>query len=132
VRPAVEEDGYADQVIWGRDYPHDEGTYKYPESEDEESQTKHYLRWAFAGIPLETATKMLSDTAIHRLRLQPRGPRPADSQDRRPARATSMATSCTSKATLRNWMSLLSETVPADSAGPGTWCVIGLLAGVAS
>ena len=64
VREAIE-DGYADQVIWGRDYPHGEGTYKYPESDGEESQTKHYLRWAFAGCPLEIATKMLSDTAIH-------------------------------------------------------------------
>jgi predicted TIM-barrel fold metal-dependent hydrolase len=59
------EDGYADQVLWGRDYPHGEGTYKYPESEDEESQTKHYLRWAFAGCPLDIATSMLSGTGIH-------------------------------------------------------------------
>jgi predicted TIM-barrel fold metal-dependent hydrolase len=58
-------DGYADHVIWGRDYPHGEGTYKYPESDDEDSQTKHYLRWAFAGCPLDIATKMLSDTGIH-------------------------------------------------------------------
>lgn len=58
-------DGYADQVLWGRDYPHGEGTYKYPESEDEESQTKHYLRWAFAGCPLDVATNMLSETGIH-------------------------------------------------------------------
>jgi len=64
IREAIE-DGYADQVLWGRDYPHGEGTYKYPESEDEESQTRHYLRWAFAGVPVDTATKMLSTTAIH-------------------------------------------------------------------
>jgi predicted TIM-barrel fold metal-dependent hydrolase len=64
VREAIE-DGFADHVIWGRDYPHGEGTYKYPESDDEESQTRHYLRWAFEGTPLETATKMLSETGIH-------------------------------------------------------------------
>jgi predicted TIM-barrel fold metal-dependent hydrolase len=64
VREAIR-DGYAEQVIWGRDYPHGEGTYKYPESEDEESQTRHYLRWAFAGCPLDVATNMLSETAIH-------------------------------------------------------------------
>jgi hypothetical protein len=58
-------DGYADQVLWGRDYPHGEGTYKYPESADEESQTKHYLRWTFAGCPLDIATNMLSETGIH-------------------------------------------------------------------
>ena len=57
-------DGYADRVIWGRDYPHGEGTYKYPESDDEESQTRRYLRWAFAGSPLEVAQDMLSETAI--------------------------------------------------------------------
>ena len=57
-------DGYADRVIWGRDYPHGEGTYKYPESDDEESQTRRYLRWAFAGCPLEVAQDMLSETAI--------------------------------------------------------------------
>jgi len=64
VHEAIEE-GYADQVIWGRDYPHGEGTYKYPESPDEESQTRHYLRWSFAGVPLEMAEKMLSETGIY-------------------------------------------------------------------
>jgi hypothetical protein len=64
VREAIE-DGFADHVIWGRDYPHGEGTYKYPEVEGEESQTKHYLRWAFAGTPLDIATDMLSNTGIH-------------------------------------------------------------------
>jgi len=58
-------EGYADQVIWGRDYPHGEGTYKFPESEGEESQTRHYLRWAFAGVPLEEARKMLSESGIY-------------------------------------------------------------------
>jgi predicted TIM-barrel fold metal-dependent hydrolase len=56
--------GYASQVIWGSDYPHGEGTYKYPEYEGEESQTRHYLRWAFADCPLETAQVMLSENAI--------------------------------------------------------------------
>ncbi|HVC13992.1 MAG TPA: amidohydrolase family protein [Acidimicrobiales bacterium] len=64
VHEAIEED-YVDQVIWGRDYPHGEGTYKYPETASEESQTKHYLRWAFQGVPAEVAVKMLSATGIY-------------------------------------------------------------------
>ena len=59
------EDGYDDQVIWGRDYPHGEGTYKYPEADGEESTSRHYLRWAFQGVPLDVATKMLSENAIY-------------------------------------------------------------------
>jgi len=63
VHEAIEE-GYVDQVIWGRDYPHGEGTYKYPESPGEDSNTKHYLRWSFQGVPLEVAEKMLCETGI--------------------------------------------------------------------
>lgn len=58
------EGGYADHVIWGRDYPHGEGTYKFPESPDEESTTRHYLRWAFEGVDPAIATQILTDNGI--------------------------------------------------------------------
>jgi predicted TIM-barrel fold metal-dependent hydrolase len=57
-------DGYADQMLWGRDYPHGEGTYKYPESDAEGSLTRDYLRWAFSGSSALVAEGMLSDTPI--------------------------------------------------------------------
>jgi predicted TIM-barrel fold metal-dependent hydrolase len=57
-------DGYADQVLWGRDYPHGEGTYKYPERPDEQSLTRYYLRWAFSGCPAQIAENMLANTPI--------------------------------------------------------------------
>ena len=58
------EDGFADNMLWGRDYPHGEGTYKYPESEDEESLTAYYLRWAFGGIDTADARRILSEGAV--------------------------------------------------------------------
>jgi predicted TIM-barrel fold metal-dependent hydrolase len=57
-------EGYADRVLWGSDYPHGEGTYKYPESDDEPSMTRQCIRWAFAGCPQDTATAMLGETAV--------------------------------------------------------------------
>ncbi len=58
------EDGFADNMLWGRDYPHGEGTYKYPESEDEESLTAYYLRWAFGGLDTADARRILSEGAV--------------------------------------------------------------------
>jgi predicted TIM-barrel fold metal-dependent hydrolase len=57
-------DGYADRMLWGRDYPHGEGTYKYPENDTESSLTRDYLRWAFAGTSPHVAEAILSTTPI--------------------------------------------------------------------
>jgi len=57
-------EGYADQIIWGSDYPHGEGTYKYPERENEPSMTRQHQRWAFANCPPEVTRAMLGETAI--------------------------------------------------------------------
>jgi predicted TIM-barrel fold metal-dependent hydrolase len=62
VHEAIDE-GYSDNLMWGRDYPHGEGTYKFPESEDEVPMTHHYLHWAFAGVPVDTTRQILSETA---------------------------------------------------------------------
>jgi predicted TIM-barrel fold metal-dependent hydrolase len=70
VRQAIDE-GFADNMLWGRDYPHGEGTYKFPESDDEESLTKYYLRWAFGGVDVADARKILSGGAIRAYNLDP-------------------------------------------------------------
>ena len=56
-------DGYADNVMWGSDYPHSEGTYQYVDP-SEENPTRLALRYTFAGIDPETTRAMLGDTAI--------------------------------------------------------------------
>lgn len=54
-------DGYADQIMWGSDYPHAEGTYQF--DPDGENSTRLALRYTFAAIDDETRTKMLGTTA---------------------------------------------------------------------
>src|SRR5256885_9319290 len=46
-------EGYADNVMWGSDYPHPEGSWKFPETDDEESTTRQHLRHTFAALPSE-------------------------------------------------------------------------------
>ncbi len=57
-------DGYVANVLWGRDYPHGEGTYKYPEHDGEESMNRQCLRWAFADSKPGDVRAMLSDNGI--------------------------------------------------------------------
>jgi predicted TIM-barrel fold metal-dependent hydrolase len=57
-------EGYESNVVWGSDYPHGEGTYKYPEYAGEESMTRQCLRWAFADCPPEATRAMLQDNGI--------------------------------------------------------------------
>jgi hypothetical protein len=63
VKEALDE-GYASRVIWGRDYPHGEGTYRYPEAPGEESMTRASIRWAFAGCPADEARAMLGENGV--------------------------------------------------------------------
>jgi predicted TIM-barrel fold metal-dependent hydrolase len=63
------EDGYVSNVIWGSDYPHGEGTFKYPEHDDEPSMTRQYLRWAFAQCPQGDITAMVGENGIRAYRL---------------------------------------------------------------
>jgi predicted TIM-barrel fold metal-dependent hydrolase len=48
-------DGSAGNVVWGRDYPHLEGTWPY---------TKYSVRFAMEGIPDDAVRQMLGLTAI--------------------------------------------------------------------
>jgi hypothetical protein len=63
VHDAVAE-GFVSNILWGRDYPHGEGTYKFPDGPGDESNTRRYLRWAFAGCPPDDARLMLGENAI--------------------------------------------------------------------
>ena len=59
IRTAVDE-GYTSRLMWGRDYPHPEGTWPV---------TGESLRMAFAGIPEAETRAILGSTAIDFLRL---------------------------------------------------------------
>jgi predicted TIM-barrel fold metal-dependent hydrolase len=56
--------GYSENVMWGSDYPHPEGCWKYPEADDEESTTRLHLRHTFGGIEPEAARNMLGENAV--------------------------------------------------------------------
>jgi predicted TIM-barrel fold metal-dependent hydrolase len=62
-------EGYWENVIWGRDYPHVEGTWTYREDESAETATSEHLRWAFSGIPTDPTRAMLGENAIRALGL---------------------------------------------------------------
>ena len=63
IEEAVQED-YVANVIWGTDYPHGEGTYKFPERDDELSMTRQYMRWTFANYPVEVIRDILGENGI--------------------------------------------------------------------
>jgi predicted TIM-barrel fold metal-dependent hydrolase len=56
-------DGYADNVMWGSDYPHPEGTYRYPRHSDEEPTTRLSMRKTYQGLPADAVRKMLGGNA---------------------------------------------------------------------
>lgn len=64
-RDAVEHD-YAGNVIWGRDYPHMEGTWTYDDGAPAKASngTRLSLRYACAGLPMEDIRAMLGENAI--------------------------------------------------------------------
>jgi predicted TIM-barrel fold metal-dependent hydrolase len=51
--------GYSDNVMWGSDYPHPEGTW----AKDDPDRTRKHLRWAFARIDPERTEAILSRNA---------------------------------------------------------------------
>lgn len=55
--------GYASNVLWGRDYPHTEGTF-HVVGDDEEAISRLSIRHALAGLPHEEARQIASDNAI--------------------------------------------------------------------
>jgi predicted TIM-barrel fold metal-dependent hydrolase len=57
-------DGYYTNTLWGSDYPHIEGTWQLPHSDDEETYTHKSLRYTFAEIPLDKTRAMVGLNAI--------------------------------------------------------------------
>jgi predicted TIM-barrel fold metal-dependent hydrolase len=63
-------EGYTANVIWGRDYPHVEGTWQYQDDRaEEENMTRLSLRHTFSDIPAGATRAMLQDNGIKALGL---------------------------------------------------------------
>jgi predicted TIM-barrel fold metal-dependent hydrolase len=61
--------GYVDNVLWGRDYPHIEGVFQATVGPDEEPMTKLALRHVLHRIPPIDALKILGGNAVRVLGL---------------------------------------------------------------
>jgi predicted TIM-barrel fold metal-dependent hydrolase len=56
--------GYVDNVIWGSDYPHGEGTYRFPDSFDDVPVTRLSLRSTYAGLPADATRSMVGENGV--------------------------------------------------------------------
>jgi predicted TIM-barrel fold metal-dependent hydrolase len=59
--------GYADRMMWGADYPHMEGTFQYPGTDDfagHPSYTRLSLRFALAGMDEDDVRAVVGGTAM--------------------------------------------------------------------
>jgi predicted TIM-barrel fold metal-dependent hydrolase len=56
--------GYTANILWGSDYPHQEGVYRHPEDDEEETRTSLGLRNAFSSAPPELARAMVGENAV--------------------------------------------------------------------
>jgi predicted TIM-barrel fold metal-dependent hydrolase len=61
------ENGYVSNVIWGRDYPHFEGTFQLPERPEDTPQTHLSLRFALAGLGADNIRRITGENAIRAL-----------------------------------------------------------------
>lgn len=57
-------DGVVDNVLWGSDYPHAEGTWHYTENLDETPITRLALRNTYSGLPGDAVRAMIGQNAI--------------------------------------------------------------------
>jgi predicted TIM-barrel fold metal-dependent hydrolase len=57
-------DGYAANIMWGSDYPHQEGVYRHPEPSETETRVQLGLRNAFSAAPADVARAMVGETAV--------------------------------------------------------------------
>jgi predicted TIM-barrel fold metal-dependent hydrolase len=61
---AAVRDGYASNIMWGLDYPHQEGAYRHQNLENRaENRARLALRNAFCHAPPEQAKAMIGETA---------------------------------------------------------------------
>jgi predicted TIM-barrel fold metal-dependent hydrolase len=56
-------DHYSSRIMWGRDYPHMEGSYQYPRFEGDPNWNRRHLRDTFGGLPYEAIAQMSGETA---------------------------------------------------------------------
>ncbi|HEX4170100.1 MAG TPA: amidohydrolase family protein [Bryobacteraceae bacterium] len=61
---AVAEESFVENMMWGRDYPHREGTWAYTEDPDEPNRTFLALRDTFADIDFQSTAKMVGSNAV--------------------------------------------------------------------
>jgi len=61
---AAVRDGYTENILWGSDYPHPEGTYHFQEDESATPMTRIAMRSTYAGLPADAITAMLGENAV--------------------------------------------------------------------
>jgi hypothetical protein len=57
-------DGYDDNVLWGSDYPHPEGTFRFQADPTATPVTRLAMRNTYAGLPASPVRKMLGENAV--------------------------------------------------------------------
>jgi predicted TIM-barrel fold metal-dependent hydrolase len=57
-------EGWTENVLWGSDYPHPEGTFRFQPDPDETPITHLSLRNTYAGLPGDAVRNMLGENAI--------------------------------------------------------------------
>jgi hypothetical protein len=62
-------EGYVDNVMWGRDYPHVEGTWQPPVDGDDRNMTICSLRYCYSAVAPEHTRAMISDNGMRILGL---------------------------------------------------------------
>jgi predicted TIM-barrel fold metal-dependent hydrolase len=63
VQDAIDE-GWADNFVWGRDFPHVEGSYQFQESDDELNMNRTALRISFSGIAPDRVQSMIGENGV--------------------------------------------------------------------
>ena len=61
---AAVRDGYTENILWGSDYPHPEGTYHFQEDESATPMTRIAMRSTYAGLPADATTATLGENAV--------------------------------------------------------------------
>jgi predicted TIM-barrel fold metal-dependent hydrolase len=56
--------GREDRFMWGSDYPHPEGTYSFPETDDEVPMTRLSIAHTYHGLPLDKVRRLLGTNAL--------------------------------------------------------------------
>jgi predicted TIM-barrel fold metal-dependent hydrolase len=56
-------EGYASRVMWGSDYPHPEGVWQYPLTDEDAPLCHLALRDTFTGLPLDDIALMAGENA---------------------------------------------------------------------